>query len=363
LQHYGFPSKLGGYFDNTVTPEQFRSVIHKLPGNDIERNACFKLETRTIAIRRHIERLAHENLDSEAKEVVDTFHGIRLRYKCPKPWCIYFMEGMETEEMREKHMFRHQLPFHCHIEDCWASRIGFDNPAKLNSHNKQYHTESEGVSFPKLTPTKPPTLCEAAKRGDITLVQSLLDTDPNDIVRIRDPNSGFTYLRSRKYSNALARAAKHNHVDVCKLLISRGVNCRHHPFILADALVSAIKSTNLELLEVLLSQPKLEDKDWIISRPLKTAIKYESLPAVRALLQSDVNVLKEDLIMAVGKSRRDIVEELLACERVATLVDEEVVMEAVKARSPDMVRVLLSTDRPLIPELKPAISQAYDRGK
>lgn len=127
--------------------------------------------------------------------------------------------------------------------------------------------------------------------------------------------------------------------------------------------MSAIKSTNLELLEVLLSQPKLEDKDWIISRPLKTAIKYESLPAVRALLQSDVNVLKEDLIMAVGKSRRDIVEELLACERVATLVDEEVVMEAVKARSPDMVRVLLSTDRPLIPELKPAISQAYDRGK
>ncbi|KAL1840879.1 hypothetical protein VTJ49DRAFT_7671 [Mycothermus thermophilus] len=104
LQYYGLASTIGRHFDDSVTPEDLIAFIRGLPGDEIERYSFFSIERRTGAIRQHIESLRHEIPEPGAKEVLDNLYGSWLTYKCTKPWCLSFLEGMETEELRQKHL-------------------------------------------------------------------------------------------------------------------------------------------------------------------------------------------------------------------------------------------------------------------
>ncbi|KAL2271349.1 hypothetical protein VTJ83DRAFT_720 [Remersonia thermophila] len=335
LQSYALASKLGYHFDNKMTPDDLITLLRELPKDDVERSSFFNIETRTVAIRRRIEWLRHRCVDTEAKRALEDFYGRRLTYKCPKPWCLFFVEGMETEELRHKHISRHDLPFRCHFEGCWAYRIGFDEPIKLKAHKERYHTTYEkAVSFPRLDPAEPMRLWEAAKNGDIKMVESLLDSGV-DIKQPRPTSSPHT---------ALAFAATNNHTDVCKLLISRGAAC-HRGDTFYIALTGAIVHENMEIIDMLLARPKPYRQFQINSGVLHAAIDVGFRPGVRALQQYGVQPRQDHLLLAIRRLRRNILQDLIAHEPHRKLIDEEVVKKAA-ATSLEMVELVLSTGQP-----------------
>ncbi|KAM4057427.1 WD domain, G-beta repeat domain-containing protein [Hirsutella rhossiliensis] len=118
-------------------------AIKRLSEDDRERNSHLSIEFRTTLIRREIEKIQDGPPTSAVDDVFENLHGVGSNYKCFKPWCKFFMGGIATAEERKNHVSRHDLPFYCTSDGCFASQLGFSSPANLNRHKKNYHDEQD----------------------------------------------------------------------------------------------------------------------------------------------------------------------------------------------------------------------------
>jgi hypothetical protein len=340
LRSYGLASKLGRNFDETMTPAELSALIHELPGDDRERSSHFAIEARTLTIRSSIEMLKNEWLEPATKEVLDNLYGPWKTYKCSKPWCFFFTEGMETPEMRKKHTDRHDLPFRCHLEGCFAYTLGFDDLANLVRHKKRYHDTSEepvGPGFPLLALKQAPTLWSAAEKGNLKMVEAILDTGVHP---------DLTKLGSRSL-DALYFATKQDHMEICELLISRGATCyansNSHKLLLV-----AVENRNSALVALFLDQLKsLHYRYTIDGEILRKAISLEDRATLKVLLRSGcIPAERHYLIFAIEKKSHPVLEELIAHDAFERLLDQTLVAEAVNTGVASLVELLLSTGRP-----------------
>ncbi|KAI1740463.1 WD40 repeat-like protein [Xylaria scruposa] len=214
LVSYGRPSKVRRLPD-TEGYEEVAKTLAGLPRDGWERNAYFNIEHRTILIRKTIEALPRPALDPEAEEILTNLHGNTAPYKCAKPWCESFVVGFENTEDHKRHINRHDLPFHCPVENCFAFRLGYDTHTKLDHHRKSHHPEpeNEGIMFPKIN-KKRVTIWAATKQGDLATVSELLDSGV-------DNNQLWGNVRGE---TLLHLAAKSGYFEICKMLLKRGAD-------------------------------------------------------------------------------------------------------------------------------------------
>ncbi|KAK8050947.1 hypothetical protein PG993_002332 [Apiospora rasikravindrae] len=72
---------------------------------------------------------------------ISTLYGNKL-YKCDRALCEYFFEGFATAEERDRHVNRHDRPFHCLVPKCSVAPLGFANKKDCERHVKNYHPEA-----------------------------------------------------------------------------------------------------------------------------------------------------------------------------------------------------------------------------
>ncbi len=323
-------------------------MIRILPQDDNERNSYFTVERQTRRIRSCVEMLQSKHLEPANHEVLDGLYGPWKAYKCPKHWCYSFTEGLETEEERQKHIARHELPFRCHLESCFGYTLGFVDQPSLSQHRQKYHDTSkkQGVAFPSLALEKPLTLWEAAKKGNIKTVEAILDAGVD-----------VNQLHPQQRSTALALAVKHDHMEVCQLLIARGAtgnsDCRE--------LVAAVTNQNLGLLTLLLSQ--LKSGYSAIMDMVHYAITLRDRAVLKTVLQSGkFTADKYHLQYAIQEETPTILEELMAHNDYYILLDQELVEPAVETGLTDMVEIVLSTGRPQITDSGPILKALRGKG-
>ena len=307
LQSHGLVSRVGDE-EEVMTPKELRAAIHALEEDEKEQNSWVDIEARTLAIRQCIESLRDERLTSEAKEILDNLYGPWNTYKCSKPWCASFTVGMETPEERQKHNARHELPFRCHYEDCFAYSLGFDDPSKLSQHKSRYHqAPDEPIVFPSLCRKIPRTLHEAAKKGSIGMVTAILDIGV-DIDEV-ESWKGKGRIPDHAGCTALYFAAKGGHIEVCKLLISRGASCNN---MRSGALDVAVNMGNLELLIVLLARLKTQEQHSVRYTAISIAIQNRDEASLKALLQyGHIEAQSGHLDLAIRNGDEAILKALL----------------------------------------------------
>ncbi|KAI0188850.1 WD40 repeat-like protein [Astrocystis sublimbata] len=239
LQSYGLPSKLNGL--NSEENQEETNSINGLPKDRHERNQCLNIEHRTIMIRQAMETLRQQVLDVETQEVMADLYGTTAAaYKCTKPWCEHFTFGFERSEDRQQHINRHDRPFRCAVESCFAFRLGYDKLAKLDQHKRDHHSESgigEAV-FPKSN-KRIHDLVKALQMGDISTIRAWGDFDDQ-------------WHRTRKRKDPpLYLATKANQFETCAFLLTIGVDVNTRaPSHGRTALHAAVSARNLDIVHL-----------------------------------------------------------------------------------------------------------------
>ncbi|OTA54440.1 hypothetical protein K449DRAFT_439336 [Hypoxylon sp. EC38] len=284
FKSYSLASKLGD-FNFTKGIEEVTSALKELPLDGRERNTYFNIELRTTLIRNKIEGLQEEPLDASARETIKNLLGTTRIYKCSKPWCDFFTTGFGTVEDCNVHINRHDLPFYCTSEECFAFRLGYDTQSKLDQHRKKlHHLESnDRLKFPKVTnPKKAATIpWMAILEGDESSVRAFLDSGQG--VNIPDRLTKET---------PLYMAAKAGNFGICKLLLERGAYLVNFSgFNTNDqrtALHAAVLAGNLDVVHLLISQKECEpDKPDRFGRsPFCEACALGHLDIAKLLLET-----------------------------------------------------------------------------
>ncbi|KAI0907154.1 WD40 repeat-like protein [Ustulina deusta] len=279
LASYALPSKIANHYD-TSGHEGVAMFLKELPEDRSERNAYFNLELRTTLIRNIMETIQRPVLNHTQQETVLNLHGEIASYKCTKPWCGYFTDGFKNGEDRKQHINRHDLPFSCPSERCFAFHLGYDTQAKLDKHKKSHHPkqdDDDGIVFPKIATKRKATLMVAASRGDLDTVRALLDA--GNSVRGSKRRSG---------ESPLYMAAISGHFEVCKVLLERGAEVNLANDLGRTPLHAAVESGNRDIVHLLLSQGEcLPDKADTLNRsPFCVACASGRLDMVKLLLET-----------------------------------------------------------------------------
>ncbi|KAI1120105.1 hypothetical protein F5Y10DRAFT_290315 [Nemania abortiva] len=275
--------------DQEITMNTAKLVI-SLPEDIVERNKKFDLELRTTIIRQGIETLHNKSKYPGVQEGFNSLHETTATYKCPKPWCEFFTVGFGNAEDRRQHINRHNLPFRCPNENCFASLLGFDTPSKLKRHRTTYHSEqSEDFKFPRVASKKEAaTISSALSQGDISRAIELLDSTPSATAS----NNGTGNDRARRFSagTLLHLAIESGLFDICIDMLERGAdsnhtNPDHHS---QTALHAAVLANNLDIAHLLISQPGfMPDKvDSLGRSPFMEACALGHLDIVKLLLET-----------------------------------------------------------------------------
>ncbi|OTA80302.1 hypothetical protein M434DRAFT_228741 [Hypoxylon sp. CO27-5] len=281
FKSYGLASKLGGY-NFTKGIEGVSRALKELPLDGRERNTYLNIELRTTLIRNKIEGLQEEHLDISAREIIRNLFGTTKIYKCSKPWCDFFTTGFEIVEDRNSHINRHDLPFYCTSEGCFAFRLGYDTQSKLDQHRKLHHLEpSDRLSeFPKVTnPKKAAAIWKAILQGDESSVKASLDS-------VQDVNRPNRLTKE----TLLYAAAKAGNFGICKLLLERGADVNlpslHDR---CTALQAAVFTGNLDLVHLLINQKECDpdQPDTSGVSPFCLACALGHLEIVKLLLQTE----------------------------------------------------------------------------
>ncbi|EEU42654.1 uncharacterized protein NECHADRAFT_47446 [Fusarium vanettenii 77-13-4] len=234
--------------ENTVA--KLMEAFKGLPEHARDRNECFNIEYRTTMIRQQIEHLQQDASSTEARESFEFLHGPLTTLKCSKPWCDLFKGGLENLKECQRHINRHELPFICNEDGCHTSGIGFDSQTSLDIHRKQWHSNnSKSIQFPKRRQKSYRNIRDAAKSGDIEAVTAFLNAgEPANSV------PGGNYLFTPLYL-----AARHGHVQVCKLLLDRGADVNYElRRETGTALHASVRKSQLETTRLLLAQNDIQ---------------------------------------------------------------------------------------------------------
>jgi hypothetical protein len=115
--------------DTFIAPHE---LYQQLPSDPVKWYALFDLERRTSLIRSVLEGTRKDkSLQHERKVTLNTIYGPET-YKCPRPWCKHFQNGLDMVENRKRHVHRHDNPFICPDEQCPFHQIGFDSETSLD---------------------------------------------------------------------------------------------------------------------------------------------------------------------------------------------------------------------------------------
>lgn len=175
-----------------------------------ERNLQLQLEGRVSFIRRQIENLYWDKVHSW-EGVPNGLDGSeqKLILKCPKPWCSFFTGSFATIKDRDFHLERHQRPFYCAVQKCFAHELGFESLQGLYCHHWRSHQPTFLLQSPQSSQDLSQTLEEASSSGNPVLVEEALSLGK------------FT---ESTLTAKLCMAAGQGFLAVCKLLISKGAD-------------------------------------------------------------------------------------------------------------------------------------------
>lgn len=114
------------------------------------------LETAFERNRKFIEELCSSEARPEQQIELRALYGDTV-YKCSKLSCFYFHEGFKDAKTRDKHINKHDRPFHCTFPDCSYADFGFPSNRELEKHRKDYHAEVADLEEVFKSPSKAPT--------------------------------------------------------------------------------------------------------------------------------------------------------------------------------------------------------------
>lgn len=257
LKSYSPSARLEGSGDG-LQREEIIQFIKGLPKESRDRDQCFDVEPRTVAIRRQIEQLRDQVLTTQEREIIKNLYGHGNTFKCPKSWCSYFTAGFATRKDRVQHVNCHERPFFCPEEGCFASHLGFNSQEKLNQHCAKYHcAPSAEVRFPrKVAKGRGSNIHSAVAAGDAAAVVALLDSGI-------DPNAS-----TRNGNRPLFTAATSGHFEVCKQLLARGATlCYENAGRTAPPVEAALLNGSCDIIHLFLSQPELRTNRAIHGLP------------------------------------------------------------------------------------------------
>ncbi|CAM1509838.1 Fc.00g001730.m01.CDS01 [Cosmosporella sp. VM-42] len=284
LSSYGRSSMIGDYGKRSEPAKVSRALL-RLPEEPSERNTYFDIELRTKVIRERIEALQGQILDPAVQEMFTNLHGTVGPYKCSKTWCDSFTAGFESDGCRNRHISDHELPFRCPFMDCFAAKLGYATPFRLEQHQKQHHAQSDNqILFPEMA-KKSVNIWTAAAKGDTARVRAQLDAG-QDINKL---SGRRTQLGGK--GSPLHLAAQNGAFEVCALLLDRGADInlirlgmtgRQTP------LHAAVHSGNCDIVRLFLSRPDClpDPEDSMGQTPFCDACARGHLDIVQCLLMT-----------------------------------------------------------------------------
>ncbi|KAF2181728.1 hypothetical protein K469DRAFT_691815 [Zopfia rhizophila CBS 207.26] len=127
------------FYDNLLAVS---SHIYRHQEKGFEARNEVSIKSLEKALNRNRKFLEHppSGLSELEKEKLYQFHGNR-RFKCRKITCLYFYEGFKDAKSRDKHVNRHDRPFHCTDPHCLYADSGFGSNIELEAHMRSYHPE------------------------------------------------------------------------------------------------------------------------------------------------------------------------------------------------------------------------------
>lgn len=190
--------------DRTVVQTQIRQLSDD--GRHWEQT--FPIWNRIEPIRNHLEELLGPSSTEAPADLnkLRELYGL-LTYKCPKPWCLFFLDGLDTASNRDDHVRQHELPFRCDTEGCYRLQIGFARESDLVRHKKRLHSKTVSVDF---APIRRGNIFKAAAQGQLKIVQDLVAYGAS--VNVKDKSG----------STPLFLAARARNIEVCRWLLEHG---------------------------------------------------------------------------------------------------------------------------------------------
>ncbi|KAG4273469.1 hypothetical protein FPRO04_09592 [Fusarium proliferatum] len=159
-----------GFLDYAAAHYDFH--IQKTEASDISTESCSKLEdvkaaalalananSKEVPIQREqtdmnkatpdlklaiqanvlvVRTLIGQQREKSETAIFDATEG-PIRHKCHKIQCSKFSTGCPNEAALKEHITIHERPFRCLHADCFAHRIGYPSPKRLESHNEAFH--------------------------------------------------------------------------------------------------------------------------------------------------------------------------------------------------------------------------------
>ena len=289
-------------------------IVDDIPRDVAARNQWVQLEWQISRIMRTMETLAEDLQNNSASTLRHSMLAIygTTEYKCSKLGCVHFQDGFGSRSQRDTHLDRHRRPFLCTELYCPFQLLGFPDETGLKRHLSRNHRseeENSQYSFPRLTRTKNGNIINAAMTGDIDTVRRLISSGE----RVK------TMGADRFPEELLELAARHGHLDICKLLVEKGT------YINVSVLHSAVARDDLEMVHYFLSLDKVSPnhRDSDSMSMLHVAVTYDAQEAVKLILdRKDVELDIEDGLgktpfhLAVQRNNLEIVKLLLATGKV-----------------------------------------------
>ncbi|KAH6873889.1 hypothetical protein B0T10DRAFT_233779 [Thelonectria olida] len=337
--------------NDMASHSQVIETIRRLPKDGRERNSHLNFELPTLFIRRQIAKLRDEDVDSDVREMLANLYGQVESYKCPKPWCELFKGCLGTADKLKEHIDRHELPFSCPSDGCFAGKLGFSSDSSLRQHMKDHHSEKKNdLFFPTMHQKKMASIFSAAAKGDLEAVKKALDSG-EDVNQTTKPKGSQT---------PLFLAARHGHLQVCKLLLSRGADDRGHKMTIRNdltarnALDAAARARRVDIVSLLLQEwPNYET----VRSAANLAASNGHIDVVRVLFEFGLSEVTDGnwefvnpwlLLNAVRSDSEALVQYLLqnGQERYASQDCVDAALHTPAARP--ILRLLLSTGQPTI---------------
>lgn len=267
-----------------MSHQDIANFFSQLPKAKRERASALSIEALTLEIRSVIEQIRVEDLTPEDEALISNVYGKQITYKCPKLWCDYFSTGFDNNEDRHKHVDSHERPFRCPNEGCFAFQFGYSSKSKLQEHTIKYHSSvGEEVRFPKATRLRDnDTLVQAAGRNDLAAMLVFLESGA------AIDGAASTESKQRPENRIpICHAAKHGHVEACKLLLEWGANLRDLARIGVDSpMYLAINRNHPDVVHCLLREAKVEIAAADLSGWIQRACSRAQPETVRLLLES-----------------------------------------------------------------------------
>ncbi|KAK3321504.1 hypothetical protein B0T19DRAFT_374928 [Cercophora scortea] len=93
---------------------------------------------------------------SQETQTLETFYGTHI-FKCPRVNCLSYYTGFRTFDQRQRHLDKHDRPYHCTVVGCHMELFGCATMHELKKHLLDFHGDFDGAAeaeFPELSNDK-----------------------------------------------------------------------------------------------------------------------------------------------------------------------------------------------------------------